>query len=184
MTDGSGKVSCIGGSSHLVEDYIDSLARSGEVDHCLHEVLPVGAVEPSCADDDVLATGMDDGLLTSELGNSIYTGGCCFTVLVTRSVVIVSSEDVIGGYVNDCGIESVCSLSEISNGNVVDVVGIKGFAFGCIDVGIGGAIDDYIDVLALHDVVYSSAIGNIELGYIGEDVVVRGVVRDVTYGSP
>ncbi len=70
--------------------------------------------------------------------------------------------------------------SKISDGRSVKQLGEDGIVLGLVDVGIGGAIDDGLDMLVLHGLQHGVGVGDVELGDVGEDVTVLGMLCDET----
>ena len=126
------------------------------------------------------APRFDDGLLAEQLGAAVDPGGVGRLLLGTGGVVEVAAENVVGRNVDEEPADLVHGDSKISDGRSVKQLGEGGIVLGLVDVGIGGAIDDGLDMLVLHGLQHGVGVGDVELGDVGEEVTVLGMLCDET----
>ena len=148
------------------------------------------AIEPSGADNDIAASGVDDCLFASQFSAAIGTRGVDGLGLIARSVVEIAAEDIIGRDVDEGSIDSLSRLGEIADSEMVDSIGGRFVGLGLIDIRIGGTVDDNIDRMMAEIVPDSSLVGNVEVIDVDKRIVVGGaiggeadVVAELTVGT-
>ena len=178
--DRGGEIGGGGGRAALVDDDFHFGAAAGELEHGLGEILAIGTVEPCGAEDEVLAVDAANGLLAAEFRCAVHAGGCALLIFATRSVVGLGAEHIVGGDVHQPRIGRVRGECEIFDGKVVDEVATLGIIFGGVDVGVGGAVDDAVDGVVVHEAKNGFAVGDVErqrerIGLCGDIGEVKGV---------
>lgn len=114
-----------------------------------------------------------------ELGETIHTGWVGRFILATRGIAGIPTEYVVGRDVYECAVVGFDGFGKVAHGSGIEQLGKLGVVLGLVDVGVGGAVDDYIYVVVLDHAGHGFGIGYVKLGHIGEDVVVAGVFRGV-----
>ena len=180
--EGAGQIGGGSGRAALVDDDFHLGARAGELEHGLGEVLAVGTVEPGGAEDEVLATNATNGLFSAEFRGAVHAGGRALLVFAAGGVVGFGTEHVVGGDVHQPRIGRVGGECEIFYGKVVDEIATLGIIFGGVDVGVGGAVDDAVDGVVVHEAKNGFAVGDVEgqrerIGLCGDIGEVKGVRR-------
>ena len=129
------------------------------MEHGFGEVLAVGTVKPSGAEDEVLATDTANGLFAAEFRCAIHTGGRTLLIFAAGRVVGFGTEDVIGGDMYQPSVGRASGECEVFDGKVVDEVATLRIIFGGVDVGVGGAVDDVVGFRKLEN---GFAVGDVE----------------------
>ena len=101
-------------------------------------------------------------------------------IFAAGRVVGFGTEDVIGGDMYQPSVGRASGEREVFDGKVVDEVAAFGVAFGGVDVGVGGAVDDAVDVVGFHKLENGFAVGDVEgrserIGLRGDVSEVKGV---------
>lgn len=177
VADGGGQVIGIGGGSCLVEDDFQAGFRGREVEHRFQEVLPVLAVQPGRADDEIVAAAADDSLFAMQLGLAVNAGGVGCLFFPARGVVPGSAEDVVGGDMYEQTIVPADGYGQVLYGLGVEQFGQFSVVFGLVYIGIGGTVDDDFHVIVGYHLLYGGSIGDVELDDIGEDIMVGALLR-------
>ena len=170
----------IRGRSGLVENDLELRTRGRELKHGLHEVLAELAVEPAGTDDQVPASAFQDSLFALQFCQTVNTGRCPFLVFAARRVVGISAEHVVGADVNQQAARFLHRGRQMADGGSVEQVRQLVIVFCGIHVGIGGAVDDGIDLPAAHHRTDGLRIRDVELlhfhaghiVHVGEDILV------------
>ena len=147
------------------------------MEHGFGEVLAVGTVKPSGAEDEVLATDTANGLFAAEFRGAVHTGGRALLIFATGGVVGFGTENVVGGDMYQPSVGRASGEREVFDGKVVDEVAAFGVAFGGVDVGVGGAVDDAVDVVGFHKLKNGFAVSDVERR--SERIGLRGDVSEV-----
>ena len=167
--DGICQVAGIGGGAHLVEHHVEARAAGHEAEHGFHEVLAVNGIEPGGADDDAAAAAFENGLLARQLGAAIGPEGIGGQVFRARGVAI-AAEHIVGAHVHEQSPLLFCGGGQIGSGGGVDEAGHVFVVLCGVHIGVGGAVHN--GAHALGSLEHGGGIGDIELGYIGENELV------------
>ena len=188
----AGQVEGIGGRTRLVEHHLQLGARSRELEHGLHEVTAVFAVEPGRAQDDVVAAGAHDGLFALQLGLSVDARRGALLVLAAGHVVGLATKNVIGADVQQKSPETPHGFGQNAWRLGVEQAAkcLVGFRF--IHVGVSGTIHDEIDISCIYEPVHGIAVGDVKQGgfqplgfhHIGKDKVMGRLGADVSHLAP
>ena len=118
VRDDSSKVTGISRSTHLIEYHLQGVVASRETLHGLHEILSPLRVEPSSANNDMLAARSLDTLFTRQFGLTIYTKRIGFPILLTRNILI-ALEHIVGTNMNEGTIYFLHCLSQIASRSII-----------------------------------------------------------------
>ena len=137
--------------AELVGDDLDLVAGGGETDHRLDEILAMGAVEPG---------GAQDQVARRRLPNRRFPGRLALSVDADRRDRIVFAvstrlgtvENIVGRNVNDRNAGLVRRFAEHLRSGGIGLPGGLRLAFGQINLGIGGRIDDQGGLQSRHDI--------------------------------
>ena len=139
--DRVGNVERAGRTARLVGDDADLVARLGETQHRLDEVVAEGAVDPGRAQDGVVVRCRCDSPLAGELARAIGRDRAGRIVLaigpVERAV-----EDVVGRELDHGGAERGRGPCRLAGGLAIDAHGKLRLAFSMVHGRIGGCVDD------------------------------------------
>lgn len=141
--DHIGDVERAGRASRLVGDDADLVARFGEAQHRLDEVLAEGAVDPGRAQDGVVVGGGRDRPFAGELARAIgrdRAGRIVFAIGPVEPAV----EDIIGRELDHGDAQRRCGTRRFAGSLAIDAHGEFGLALGLIHGGIGGRVDDHV----------------------------------------
>ena len=174
-----GQVAGVGRAAELVVDHGELVARGGELEHRVDEVLAVRAEDPGGADDRVRR---GRGGLHRELARELRApvgadraGGRVLGVRLGR----VAGEDVVGGDVDDVRAGLGGRGGQVPGAVAVDPRGGGFVGLGAVDVGVGRAVDHRVGLGVAHGGADGVGVRDVEVGAReGDDVVSRGGGRD------
>jgi hypothetical protein len=175
--DGSGgEERGVGRGGDEVLDDADGLSGAGEAEHGFDEVAAVGGAAGRTED----ARGTEDegavevGLgveFAGEFGDGVGAegvGGVGLDVGAAEGAV----EDVVGGVVDEAGVDLAAGDGEVADGEGVGHEGGLGFAFGDVDLIVGGGVEDDLGVKGGEGLFDGDGVGYIDLAaFVAPDFV-------------
>ena len=178
----SGQIRGRGRRADLVEDDRKGLPLGRKPHHGLDEILAVRGIEPRRPEDQIAAARLGNGFLAEELGRAVDAEGGCRPVLGI-GLAAIAVEHVIRRDVDQDGVPLLCDKGEVRGGAVVEEIGHGGIALGALDIGIGGAVDDDVHMLALADQTDRIDVRDVQIeglrpgktAYVGKEIA--GTVR-------
>lgn len=180
VEDSLSQIAGIGGCAHLVEDDVELWLSGCEVEHSLDKILAIFAVEPSCAEDDIIAPRREGGLFAKEFGAAISTCGVDGFVFGAWGVVGVAPKNIIGGHMNKSSARRIGGFGQISHSLSINQLGCGFILFGTVDIGIGGTVDDHINGVVAEKGPHCGLVGNIQFIDVSINIMIRGSVTEET----
>lgn len=114
-----------------------------------------------------------------ELCETVDAGGIDRLRFGAGGVALRTAEDIVGRDMDERAVILSDSFGEIADGCRVEQFGQRGVILGLVDVGVGGAVDNHADVVVMYHFFDGCGIGDVELGHIGEDVIVTGTAGGI-----
>ena len=143
---GFGEGGGVSGGGDILLDDLDGFAGEGEAEHGFDEVAPggvatAGAEDAAGAENEGLIVVGAGEVFAGEFGYAVGADGAGeigFDVRTSEGAI----EDVVGGEVDELGVDLSAGDGEIAGAEGVGLVGDSGFAFGDVDHVVGGRIEN------------------------------------------
>ena len=168
-----------GGRAMLVVDDGERVPLGGQAEHGLGEVAAAGGIHPAGTEDEVAAAALADEVFAFELGTAVDGQGAGGRVFRARGVA-AAVKDVVGGVMDEQRAAPGGFAGEDARREGVEGAGEVGFAFGFVDSGVGGGVDDQVGGDGVHGGGEAVGVGEVA-GQARGAVVVEG--DDVTHGG-
>ena len=142
----------VGGVAHLVVDHRDLAVGLAQIDHGLDEVFAVVAVQPGSAHDKVAAAEALHILFAQQLGLAVSRNRRGQAAFVQRRVPVGTvggaGEHIIGGNMDQPGIDLVTGQGQVAGAQGVDLESRIPVGFAAVDVGESRTVDDGVRLMA------------------------------------
>src|SRR5699024_10913881 len=136
----------------------------------LDKVFAVVAVQPGGADDEVPVAEPLDVLLPHQLGGAVGADGPGQAGLVLgHAAVLPPRKDVVGGRVHQPRAHLLGGLGQVAGAQGVGLVGGVVVCLAAVHVGVGGAVDDDVGLVAADEVIHRLVVGDVQLGQVHRD---------------
>ena len=141
LRDRAGDVRRAGRGADLVGDDPQHRALSGEAQHRLDEIVPVRAVDPGGAQDNVLAQRLAHGALAGLLARAVNPQRIDRIVL-SVGAALGAVEDIIGRDMDQRNAGFAARRRDIGRSDAIGGPSGIGLALGAVHRRIGGGVDD------------------------------------------
>ena len=168
VDDGLGGVGRRGRAAALIVDDAEPVALGAEPQHRLDEIAADRAVDPRRPQDDMAVEALGDGGVARRLAGAIDRTGIDRVVLGVGAH-LGAVEDVVRGKMDEGGADLAARIGQRGRAVAVDREGHVGLAFGLVDRGIGGGVDD--DVRPHAGDVARDRVGSREIDLVALDKV-------------
>lgn len=125
----------------MIAHDIERLALTPQTQHGFHEVVATGGVYPAGAKDEVLAAASGNGVVPFQLGVPVHAQGAGGAVFLPGRFA-VTWVDVVARVVHQGRIVAGGVLGELFGQAGVQALGLLGLAFGSINGGVGGSVEN------------------------------------------
>src|SRR5699024_4847900 len=165
-----GQVHRVGGVAQLVVDHLQPAVLFARAGDGLDKVFAVVAVQPGGADDEVPVAEPLDVLLPHQLGGAVGADGPGQAGLVLgHAAVLPPRKDVVGGDMHQPRAHLLGGLGQVAGAQGVGLVGGVVVCLAAVHVGVGGAVDDDVGLVAADEVIHRLVVGDVQLGQVHRD---------------
>ena len=181
-----GDVAGPGRAAALVADHAHLVAAAADREHGAHEVPPVRGEDPGGAQDGVVGVGGRDQPLAAELARAVGVERAGVVVLAPGAAG-GAVEDVVGGDVQERQPARGGGGGHGGGGGGVDRLGQRRLVLGAVDLGVGGGVEDDVDVGGAHRAGAGLGVGEVGRGAPEEarlDAARRGDARQLAGHLP
>ena len=157
------QITGISGAAGLVLHHIKLVALGGGFEHGFHKIAAVFAEYPGAAHNRAVGVGGQRQQFAGELGLAVGALGCGrggFGVGHFAAAV----KHIIGGYVDEFGMHGAGGGGQARHGGGVDGKGFGALAFGQINGGVGGGVDNGVGLEIFNHIEHGFGIGDVEGG--------------------